>query len=285
MNQDQEGIVAAEDHLAGELLDRLNQIVVPEVANSYDGSEALSRSYLELAGLLPYELDPVEPSPAVKARLMSSLLDADERQDVGGREQSAVPSTETEVGGWRRWGLPLAAGLVLALVGLSGWQGIQMDHQQDEIAQLSGRLREVNLQSAEVARYREELIEAQAKLSVLAASGVEVCSLHPMEDRIAASSPTATLFVAPDHQHWYLRIDGLEPSPEDRAYQLWFITEEGAKVSAGTFDPRPGVRTELTSETMPGGTVAVSVTIEPLGGSTEPSGPPLLYGDEVMRIL
>ena len=63
------------------------------------------------------------------------------------------------------------------------------------------------------------------------------------------------------------------------------MTDTGAMVSAGTFDPRPGIRTELTSETMPGGTVAVSVTLEPLGGSAEPSSPPLLYGDEVMRIL
>jgi anti-sigma-K factor RskA len=285
VNQDQEGIVAAEDRLAGDLLDRLNQIVVPEVASLDDGSEALSRGYLELVGLLPYELDPVEPSPAVKARLMRSLKGADESQDLEGREEVAVSSAKTEVRSWRSWGLPLAAGLALALVGLSGWQRIRLERQQDEIVQLSGRLREVNLQSAELARYREQLDEAQAKLSVLASSGVEVCSLHPMEERLTASAPTATLFVAPDHQHWYLRIDGLEPSPKDRAYQLWFITEEGAKVSAGTFDPRPGVRTELTSETMPGGTVAVSVTIEPLGGSPEPSGPPLLYGDEVMRIL
>jgi hypothetical protein len=285
VNQDQEGIVGVEDRVAGDLLDRLNQIFVSEPAISDDSGEAFSRSYLELVGLLPYELEPIEPSPATKARLMAILKGVDGRQQVAGLEKVAVPSTKTEAKGWRSWGLPLAAGLALALLGLSGWQRIHMERQQDEIVQLSGRLREVNLQSAELARYREELVEAQAKLSVLASSGVEVCSLYPMEERLAASEPIATLFVAPDHQHWYLRIDGLEPSPEDRAYQLWFITEEGTKVSAGTFDPRPGVRTEMTSETMPGGTVAVSVTIEPIGGSTEPSGPPLLYGDEVMRIL
>jgi hypothetical protein len=285
VNQDQEGIVALEDRLAGELLDRLNQIVVPDSLASEDGSGALSRSYLELVGLLPYELDPIEPSPATKARLLARLEGADARHDVGSREGVAAPPATADAGGWRNWALPLAAGLVLALLGLSGWQRTYMDRQQAEIAQLSGRLKEVNLQSAELAQYREELVEAQAKLSVLASSGVEVCSLYPTEERLAESAPTATLFVAPDHQHWYLRIDGLDPSPEDRAYQLWFITKEGAKVSAGTFDPRPGVRTELTSETMPGGTVAVSVTIEPLGGSPEPSSPPLLYGDEVMRIL
>jgi len=285
VSQDQEAIVTLEDRLAVDLLDRLNQCVVPE-SDTSEGAEAVSlRSSLEVIGLLPYELDPMAPSPSAKQRLMASLSGEGASRHAAEEARFAAPAARTGAGKSSRWALPLAAGLVLALLGLSGWQRLQMERQQEEIAQLSGHLREVNVESGELVRYRQELVEAQAKLSVLAASGVEVCSLHPMEERLAAAPPTATLFVAPDHQHWYLRIDGLEPSPENRAYQLWFITDEGSQVSAGTFDPRPGSRTELTSATMPGGTVAVSVTVEPLGGSPEPSGPPLLYGDEVMRIL
>ena len=285
MNQHEEGSGALEDRLAGDLLDRLNQGVLPDPDTAEESGEILLRSYLEIVGLLPYELDPVEPSPATRERLMACLAGDADWGNAKEREAAVAPPSMTATGGWTSWALPLAAGLVLALLGVAGWQRVHMERQQEEIAQLSGHLREVNLQTGELARYQQELVEAQAKLSVLAASGVEVCSLHPMEGRLAEAPPTATLFVAPDHQHWYLRIDGLEPSPENRAYQLWFITADGAKVSAGTFDPRPGVRTELTSTTMPGGTVAVSVTVEPLGGSAEPSGPPLLYGDEVMRIL
>jgi len=285
VSQDQEGSVSLEDRLASDLLDRLNKSVLQAPVTADDASESLQRSYLEIVGLLPYELDPVEPSSATKEKLMASLKGEGEGWEAKRQEEVAVHPSMKGTGGWKSWALPLAAGLVLALLGVSGWQRVHMERQQEEIAQISGHLREVNLQSGELARYQQELVEAQVKLSVLAASGVEVCSLHPMEERLADAPPTATLFVAPDHQHWYLRIDGLEPSPEDRAYQLWFITGEGAQVSAGTFDPRPGARTELTSTTMPGGTVAVSITVEPLGGSPEPSSPPLLYGDEVMRIL
>ena len=278
--------MALDDQLAGDLLDRLNErVLLPDSVTLDERGDPLSRSYLEVIGLLPYGLEPVEPSPATKARLMASLSGEGSIQQTTGQGNGVVSSPSPESGGWKRWALPLAAVLVLTLLGVSGWQRSRMAAQQEEIGQLSSRLREVSLQSAELATYQKELAEAQAKLSVLAASGVEVCSLQPLAERLADASPRATLFVAPDHQHWYLRIDGLEPSPEDRAYQLWFITDAGARVSAGTFDPRPGVRTELTSETMPSGTVAVSVTLEPLGGSAEPSGPPLLYGDEVMRIL
>ena len=285
MSQDQEATVTPEDRLAVDLLDRLNQCVVPVSDTSEEAGAVVLRSSLEVIGLLPYELDPMAPSPSAKERLMVSLSGEGTSRQAVEEGQVAAPAARTGAGDWTRWALPLAAGLVLALLGLSGWQRLHMERQRGEIAQLSGHLREVNLESGELSRYRQELVEAQAKLSVLAASGVEVCSLHPMEDRLAAAPPTATLFVAPDHQHWYLRVDGLEPSPKDRAYQLWFITDEGSQVSAGTFDSRLGSRTELTSATMPGGTVAVSVTVEPLGGSPEPSGPPLLYGDEVMRIL
>lgn len=285
MSQDQEATVTPEDRLVVDLLDRLNQCVVPVSDTPEDAGAVALRSSLEVIGLLPYELDPMALSPSAKERLMASLSGEGASRQAVEEGQVAAPTARTGAGDWSRWALPLAAGLVLALLGLSGWQRLHMEGQRGEIAQLSGHLREVNLESGELARYRQELVEAQAKLSVLAASGVEVCSLHPMEDRLAAAPPTATLFVAPDHQHWYLRVDGLEPSPKDRAYQLWFITDEGSQVSAGTFDSRLGSRTELTSATMPGGTVAVSVTVEPLGGSPEPSGPPLLYGDEVMRIL
>lgn len=285
MNQDQEGVVALEDRLAGDLLDRLNQVVLSDPVASDDGSEALLRSYLEVVGLLPYELDPVDPSPATKARLMASLRGEAENGSAGRRKEVTVLSSRTESGGWRSWALPLAAGLVLALLGVSGWQRSHMERQQQEIAQLSGHLREVNLQSAELAQYRQELVEAQAKLSVLDASGVEVCSLHPMEARLVDSAPTATLFVAPDHQHWYLRIDDLEPCPLGRSYQLWFVTGDGTAVDGGILQVEHGVELEVTSDSMPKGTVEVNVTLEPAGGSTAPSGPLVLHGNEVMRIL
>ncbi len=285
MSLDQEGKALLEDRLAGDLLDRLNETVLPAEGSvpTDDATEDGSRAYLEVVGLLPYELEPMVPSAATRERILSGL-DGKVEPSHGAGYEEPPPLPKSGSGDWRSWALPLAAGLALALVGVSGWQRLHIERQQEEIVRLDGRLEEVTVESEELARYRQGLQEAQAKLAVLSASGVEVCSLFPVEDRLAAS-PTATLFVAPDHQHWYLRIDDLEPSPEGHAYQLWFITDRGAQVSAGTFDPRPGARTELTSETMPGGTVAVSVTLEPVGGSAEPSGEPLLYGDEVMRIL
>ena len=120
---------------------------------------------------------------------------------------------------------------------------------------------------------------------VLTSADVEVCNLMPAGTEPPQPQAGGALYVTADHKRWYLKIDGLDGSPEGRAYQLWFITEGGGPVSAGTFHAKPGVRLERISDEVPAGMIAVKVTLEPVGGSPEPTGPPVLYGDEVMRIL
>ena len=59
----------------------------------------------------------------------------------------------------------------------------------------------------------------------------------------------------------------------------------GFRIDGGILQIEHGVELEITADTMPEGTGEGSVTLEPEGGSTEPSGPLVLHGDEVMRIL
>jgi hypothetical protein len=241
------------------------------------------REYLETIGLLAYESEPMPLAPEVKERLMAALEPV--RATV-----ASFPSTEQRSPGvergsrWHDWALPLAAGLVFALLGLSGWQYVQLERQRESIDRLAGQLDQAHQQSAQLAEYQGRLESLNSRLALVTSSGVEVCTLKPVGDPAPAES-RGVLFVAADRQHWYLKIDGLLPCPQGRSYQVWFINEDGVPVSGGTFDPKVGVRVELSSETMPTGTVAVSITLEPAGGSPEPSGPDVLYGDEAMRIL
>ena len=127
---------------------------------------------------------------------------------------------------------------------------------------------------------REESSAARDQLAFVTQPGVEVCPLRPRA--AVEGDPYGVLYVAPDHQHWYLALRGLEPQPEGQAYQLWFVVEDGA-VSAGTFTVE-GDQVELGSESMPEGTRGVMVTLEDASGSERPSGPEVLFGDEVMRL-
>ncbi|MEX2549574.1 MAG: anti-sigma factor [Nitriliruptoraceae bacterium] len=69
--------------------------------------------------------------------------------------------------------------------------------------------------------------------------------------------------------------EGLPPAPSDRTYQLWLINADGA-TPAGLFDTEPDGRaaTLLTGDLA--GSAAIGVTLEPAGGSPQPTTDPVL---------
>ncbi|MGH2701239.1 MAG: anti-sigma factor [Actinomycetota bacterium] len=69
-------------------------------------------------------------------------------------------------------------------------------------------------------------------------------------------------------------VHGLEDAPDDHTYQVWLI-EDNQPISAGTFDPSEGVGTLVTDEPLEG-VESVAVTVEPDGGSSSPTGVPVL---------
>ena len=78
------------------------------------------------------------------------------------------------------------------------------------------------------------------------------------------TSETGAVFVA----------TGLEDLPSDRTYQLWFM-RNGAPVSAGTFDVSEGVAVLRTSRS-PQAFDGAAVTVEPSGGSPQPTTEPVI---------
>lgn len=245
--------------------------------------ERLRRLDVELLGSLPLALEPVEPRSGLRAELLAAA--------AGGAQAGVTPFVRPARERPFRphgWVLPLAATLAVAGLGLAGLLFGQLQAQKQTVADLQAELESVRGSAAQVAVLRENMHEAKRQLALVGTRGVEVCPLRPREAGPAAGAegPWGVLYVAPDHQHWYLSVHGLEPSPEGHAYQLWFVAD-GRPVSAGTFSVEPGDPVELSSETMPAGTSAVLVTLEPTGGAAEPRGPEVLFGDgaEAMRVL
>jgi anti-sigma-K factor RskA len=70
-------------------------------------------------------------------------------------------------------------------------------------------------------------------------------------------------------------VDGLASLSEEQTYELWYIGEDGP-VSAGTFNtPGTGDSWRVLDGTMSDGD-AVGVTVEPAGGSDQPTTDPLI---------
>ncbi|MFC4534832.1 anti-sigma factor, partial [Sphaerisporangium dianthi] len=90
-----------------------------------------------------------------------------------------------------------------------------------------------------------------------------------------AGGARGTLVVSRSQGGMVFFSSGLAALPEGRTYQLWRIGPAGA-VPDGLTRPGAGGRTPPVVLGTPGEATTVGVTVEPEGGSRQPSGTPLL---------
>jgi hypothetical protein len=276
-------------------------------------SDTLTRLYTEVLGLMPFELDPVEPSPEVRTRLMS-LIQGDETQPapelaaraaaapvaVAPAIPAAVPSRPSQEARVQRpvqgpaprrkrsqWPLALAATLAFALLGLSAWLYLQVGEQRQTIAQLEEQLDAERARAeqavAEARRIESARLNLQEKFALVTSPAVEVSPMRAVGEPPLQPHARGILFVASDHQHWYMALDGLRPASNGQAYKLWFLADQGP-VSGGSFTAQPGTPLDLSSKTMPAGTKGVLVTLEEDPQSPVPTGPEILRAAAVYKI-
>lgn len=274
-------------------------------------AETLTRLYTEALGLLPDELPQQAPRPEVKARLLASIL-GDVPQTPSAAAPAEVPaavaapvpvpapvplrssqevqvprSTAAAVRRPSRWPLTLAASLALLFLGLSIWLYTGLVQQNDTIARLTRDVEEARRQAAQaVADARQagaRLDEMRERFTLVTSPAVEVMPMRPVGEAPLQPEARGILFVAADHQHWYLSLDGLQPAASGKIYTLWFEADQGA-VSAGTFTAQPGAPIELSSDHMPPGTKGVVVTLEDATQAPSPAGPEVLRAAAVYQI-
>ncbi|MGG7509104.1 anti-sigma factor domain-containing protein [Plantibacter sp. YIM 135249] len=92
--------------------------------------------------------------------------------------------------------------------------------------------------------------------------------------RVTVDKGAATLVWSGELGKSALLVDGLGPLPSDKVYELWYINDKGA-VSAGTFTTGGGTSWRVLEGTMSAGD-AVGVTVEPHGGSEQPTTNPVV---------
>ena len=247
------------------------------ITSMLDGGERTHRDALEILAMLPYSLEPVEPSAHFKRRLLAAI-DKDKvvappfTNDGAGRTRKASRP-------WR-WGLPLAAALALALIGVGGYQEQRLQRQREVIADLRGQLEQAQTTSATLSHAANQLEESRARLAMITAADTEFCALHPPAGSAAPQARGTLVMNAGDGQ-WLLHVKGLSPEQFGARYQLWFVTD-GEPYLAATFTvDREDTPVEVRSAGMPTGMRGVMLTPE----AAEEGAPPLLYGDERMRIL
>jgi len=198
----------------------------------------------DTAVLLGLAVDPVDPPAGLKASIMSQL---DATPQLAPANDAAPGRAERRArAGWmsRPVTALAAAAAVIGLLAGAGVvsttirQGVEQQAQVDRLAAITGA---DDVQRASV-------------------------GLEP--------GGSAVLLWSSSLASAALAVEGLEPLPRDRVYQLWFITEAGAR-SAGTFTTDGSATWRVLDGAIRPGDV-VGVTVEPVGGSAAPTTDPVV---------
>lgn len=97
--------------------------------------------------------------------------------------------------------------------------------------------------------------------------------------QLQAPAPTVARFFYSSLQgRGVLVADGLESPPEDRIYAFWLIGDQEA-IPAGLFRPDAEGRATHLVEGDLEAAAAVGVTVEPAGGSPQPTGEVLIFAE------
>ena len=137
--------------------------------------------------------------------------------------------------------MALAAAAVLALVAAVGGVAIRADRRADQAEQLAAIMADPAAQSVEV----------------------------------SGPAGTMRLVVSEAHGSSVLLADGMPAAPSGKDYELWYRVD-GEMVPAGVFDPDEDGTVRRRLDAVPED--LVGVTLEPKGGSAEPTLPMIAEG-------
>jgi hypothetical protein len=121
-------------------------------------------------------------------------------------------------------------------------------------------------------RDREELADKQQLVNALSGAGAHLIALRGQETAL----PSVAYAIVIENQKLLLIASKLPKAPAGHDYQLWVLRkEEPATVSGGVFSPDDDGRVmfQLTESQLVSHFAALSVTLEPVGGSDAPAGP------------
>ncbi len=212
------------------------------------------------------------PDPALKRRLMERVgLITAENLPVGGRQLGSTPRTAPKagaraaaprpVGRTITW-MALAASVLLAV-------GQTLRVGQLRIA-LSGR------DSAATA-LAERLAVREATLNALLEPGVQLTTLTSTGEQ----PPVVQVFWDRRRGRAILHAFRLPPAPSGRIYQLWLMRRGATPLASRLFDVEPDGHALAENIEVPAGepVVGFAVSIEPAGGSPQPTTTPILFAN------
>ncbi len=219
-------------------------------------------AYGRVVDLLPHAATPVEPRAELKYRVLAATMSQTPRHVAVPKKRGAIAWPSFFSGFLRSPALAVVA--MLLIVALGVWN-IALQNQMAE-------------QKAFEQRVLTELSRQRDFLNVIAYSDDKPKRLQGTE---AAARAAGRLYGAPNENTFALILNDLPPLSSNQVYQVWLIDAEGKRVSGGTFKVDDHGRGWLwgRAANVLNQYRAVGITIEPLGGSPQPTGVRVALGD------
>jgi anti-sigma-K factor RskA len=216
----------------------------------------------EATALLPLLLRQEAPPTGVRQRLLGRISSkrteqprTERPQQQQQREKAAIPSLRPE----RPWYLyaSIVVG-ILVIIALIIF-----------VNQLIGT---TGSQEKKISELQSELQQVQEAVGLLQAERVEMLSLTSV---VPGTTMYGKVLWDPAKRNALLQTSNLPAQPEGQQYQLWILKEK-KQYSVGVFDAINGKSNTLTMMPLPVGDTkeieGFSVTLEPKGGSSQPTG-------------
>lgn len=207
-------------------------------------ARALLEEYRAVVGLLPYAAAPSELPPYVRDGVLRSIRGA-----RAGRHRWLPPVR------YRFASAFAACALLLLLV----WNiGLQV--------RTSPAPASTNASTSSIS-------------DILSEPGLMTFAMAPQSD---APNGSGRVYLSPDLSKAAIAVWRLPPLPPDRTYQLWFRLDDQTRVSITTFsvDEKGSAVVRLDVPRMSHPYVQCGITLEPRGGSPQPTGPRVLASQE-----
>ena len=194
---------------------------------------------------------------AISENLLAAVPPRQPSAALRKRLQSRLPSTQKHSRPRFAWSFSqLAMGAALALLLLmSAFSFVQMRAIQNQQASL-----------------QQQLKTSQFALSMLAYPGTQSIPI-PGE---SATTLSGSVLIDRERNTIALVMWRLPELSQDKTYQVWLIEPDGHRVSAGLFRPQPDasyITQPVFAKQNISNFVGVGVTVEPAGGSDQPTGP------------
>ncbi len=201
--------------------------------------------------LLAFSAVGPQPPQRSRERLMKAIA-ADPRRATEQRSRFVL-------GRQPRWLAlaPIAVALVLAIISI----GMLRD-----ILRLRNKNEKLQAQLSDTIKKNELALEVY---SMLGDSQVQRMNLVPVK---APSQPQIRTIYKPEKGHVLLLASGLQPTPDDKVYELWLLPADGsAPIAAGTF--RNDGMMMHSFETAGIQAKGWAITLEPAPGGPSAKGP------------